>query len=146
MGGKLILLQEHLVLDSSWTGSLSGEQAGMFLAALAMLSWPEPHHLSIFQCHGSHLGPDSYPSLASWAPGPAPETCRIPPPLSLWLFLDTRTRDSWTSSANLPTPALSISDLLILRMLIEVPWAFLQATELPTWLISRHFKLTTSKF
>ena len=59
-GGKPILLQEHLVLDSSWTGSVGGEQAGMAPAALALPSWhcradaptplhpwPEPRSLSL---------------------------------------------------------------------------------------------------
>ena len=39
LGGESILLQERLVLDSSWTGSGCGEQAGMALAARALPSW-----------------------------------------------------------------------------------------------------------
>ena len=37
LGGEPVLLQEHLVLDSSWMGSGRGEQAGM---ALAARPWP----------------------------------------------------------------------------------------------------------
>lgn len=36
--GRKPILQEHLVLDSSWTGSVGGVQAGMAPAALALPS------------------------------------------------------------------------------------------------------------
>lgn len=66
LGGKPILLQEHLVLDSSWTGSVGGAQAGMALAALTLHSWG---------CRAEA------PLLQPW-----PETCSLSlsPPMS-WI-------------------------------------------------------------
>lgn len=64
LGGKPILLQEHLVLDSSWMSYIGGVQAGMDPAALALpspgIEWRQPlsslKSLPLSPCHGSHLG------------------------------------------------------------------------------------------
>lgn len=86
-----LFLQEHLVLDSSWTGSVGGEQAGMALAALALPSWgyraeahrlqpwPESRSLSLSLSPSvKDLGLDSNPTETSLGHDPAPQICQTP--------------------------------------------------------------------
>lgn len=128
------------MLDSSWTGSEDGEQAGMALAALALPSWvaEQRHPLSslglnlavspLSQCHGSHLGLDSYPSLTSLAPDSVPQTCRMPPSTPTTQPTSLLSGFFMTHIPCLPS-AWSIPELWVLWMLIRVPWAFLLVTE-----------------